>query len=209
MVRILVGMEESQAITIALREKGHEAFSCDLKPCSGGHPEWHYQCDIYDVLHLNWGGIIMHPECTKLAVSGNRTYAKGKPKHNERIEAAKWTENLWFDTIRVCDRVCFENPVGVLPTMTKMPKPQYVQPYEFGHPETKKTGLFLHGLPDLQPTNIVEPEFIIAKDGRKYSRIHYLTQLSAQKHYGCDRSTARSKTYTGIAKAIADQWFKQ
>lgn len=204
---ILVGCEESQAVCIELRKLGHEAFSCDILPCSGGHPEWHLQMDVFEAIDLKkWDIIIIHPPCTCVCVSGNRTYAVGKPKHNERVKAAKWTEKLWKYATKKCDFVAMENPVGCLNTMCDLPKPQYIQPYEYGHPETKKTGLWLHNLPKLKPTEIVKPEYITGKDGNRYSRIHYLSSYSAQKYYGCDRATVRSRTYPGIAAAIAIQW---
>ena len=199
-MKILVGFEESQTITIELRKLGHIAYSCDIKTCSGGHPEWHYQCDIYKLLSLKykWDMFIFHPECTKVCVSGNGTYAKGKPKYNERIYDANWIEKLWFNCIKICDKVCFENPVGVLTTMTNLPKPQYIQPYQFGHMETKKTALFLHGLPKLKETNNVKYEM----DKLPIKEKHKIWYASPGKN----RSELRSKTFLGIAKAMATQW---
>lgn len=139
----------------------------------------------------NWDLIIMHPPCTALAVSGNRWYGEGMPKHQERIEAAEWTKKLWDLAVSVCDKVAMENPVGVLNKFNpELPKPSYVQPYQFGHGETKKTGFWLHGLPPLISTNIVE--------GREQN----IWKMPPSK----DRAKLRSKTYSGIAKAIAEQW---
>lgn len=206
-MRVLVGCEESQAVCIEFRKLGHEAFSCDLKPCSGGHPEWHLQQDIFEIIDSNkWDIIILHPPCTCVCVSGNRTYAKDKQKYTERVESAKWTENLFKYAISKCKFVAMENPVGCLNTLCDLPRPQYIQPYQFGHPETKKTGLWLHGLPKLIPTKKVKPEYVLGKDGKRYSRIHFLSSWSSQKYYGCDRATIRSRTYSGIAKAMAEQW---
>lgn len=205
-MKVLVGCEESQAVCKAFREREHEAYSCDLQECSGGHPEWHIQQDIVQTIALGkWDLIILHPPCTALAVSGNATYAEGMPKYNERLEAIKWTEALWNLATSVCDRVVLENPVGVLPKHTKMPKPHYVQPWQFGHKETKKTGLWYYGVRFLKPTNIVDPEFIIGKDGKRYSPTHYMTKHVA-KSLGMTRGMIRSKTYQGIAKAMAEQW---
>ena len=205
---VLVIFEESQEVCKAFRRLGHNAYSCDIKPCSGRFPEWHFQSDIYQVLfRKKWDIIIGHPPCTALCVSGNSTYAKGKPKHSERIKAAIFTEGVWKDCLKITDKVCFENPVGVLTTLTQLPKPQYIQPFEFGHPEPKKTALFLNKLPKLKPTKIVEPEYIVS-GGKKYSRTHYLTDYLAKKFYGQDRATVRSKTYPGIATAMAEQWSK-
>jgi hypothetical protein len=148
-MRVLVACEESQEVCKAFRAKGHEAYSNDLQECSGGHPEWHLQYDCFQAMCLGkWDLIVMHPPCTALTVSGNGTYGTGKPKHNKRIEAAKWTSKLWHYAISMCDQVCMENPVGVLNRLVKeLPKPQYIQPWQFGHGEQKKTGLWLYGLP--------------------------------------------------------------
>ena len=193
-MRIFVGMEESQRICMAFRKYGHEAFSCDYKDCSGGHPAWHIKDDVLNHLNDGWDIMILHPECTKVAVSGNRYYSNT----NERMESVKWIENLWFKCIKVCDHVCFENPVSVLSTSTKMPEPQYIQPYEFGHLETKKTALYLYGLPRLKHTNDVEREMNKLPNKLKH-RIWYKTGMK-------DRSTERSKTYENIAEAMAEQW---
>lgn len=135
---------------------------------------------------IRWDLIIMHPPCTAICVSGNRWYGKGMPKHEQRIDAIRWTMELWDLATQVCPRVCMENPVGTLPI-----KPtQYIQPWQFGHGETKKTGLWLQGLKPLQPTKIVS--------GRE-QRIWKLSP-------GPNRSKIRSKTYSGIAAAMADQW---
>lgn len=203
-LKVLVGCEFSGIVRDAFFKKGHDAISCDLLPTESPGP--HFQGDIFDLDFRLFDLIIMHPPCTCLSVSGNRTYAAGKPKHYMRIESAKWTEMLWNKSITACNQVCFENPVGVLPGLTNMPKPQYIQPWEFGHPETKKTGLWLHGLPELKPTDIVEPKFIIGKDGKKYSPVHYLSRGSAQKYYGMSREKVRSLTYKNIAKAMENQW---
>ena len=202
-MRFLIGCEESQAITIALRNRGHEAFSCDLKPCSGGHPEWHYQCDIYEVLYLGWDAIGMHPECTKLTVSGNAHYAKGKPRYNERLETAKWTEKLWDECTRICDYVFFENPIGVLPALTNMGKAsQVIQPYNFGENASKATCLWIKGFPKLKNTNYFPPRII---DGKK----RWGNQTDSGQNNlppSENRKEIRSKTYPGIAEAIAEQW---
>ena len=190
--QILVGCEESQVITIALRNAGFIAFSCDIQDCSGGYPEWHIKGDIFEVLdQKKWTDIILHPPCTKLAVSGNGTYAKGKGRFNERLDAVKWTQNLWDKAISKCDNVAMENPVGVLNTLGKFPKPQYIQPWQFGHGETKKTGLWLKGFEPLKPTEIVE--------GRE--------QKIWKMPPSIERAKLRSKTYPGIANAIVNQWF--
>lgn len=206
-MKVLIGCEESQEVCKAFRELGHEAYSNDLKPCSGGHEEWHLQMDVVDAIDLmDWDLIILHPDCTKLCNSGNKHYAYGKPLHIDRIRSANWTRKLFEKANKKCKRVALENPGGCLNKLAKMGKPHYIEPYQFGHPETKKTGLWLHGLPKLIPTNVVSPKKIIGKNGKEYSRIHLLTEYEANKKYGQDRKTVRSKTFHGIAKAMAEQW---
>lgn len=192
-MKVLIGCEESQAICKEFRALGYEAYSNDLIECSGGHPEWHLQMDVFDAIdYKEWDLIILHPPCTALAVSGNGTYGVGKPKYNERIEAVEWTQKLWDKACEVCEHVALENPVGVLNSMgsKNLPKPQYIQPWMFGHGETKKTGFWLQGLPHLYPTNKVE--------GREQK----IWKMGPSE----DRAKLRSKTYPGIAKAIAYQW---
>lgn len=185
-MRVLVACEYSGKVREAFRKLGHDAWSCDLLPADDNSP-FHIQGDCVPVIQQGWDIIIMHPPCTALAVSGNRWYGKGMPKHSERLESIKWTTalyNLAKEHARV--GVCMENPVGVLPI-----KPtQYIQPWQFGHGETKKTGLWLHGLPPLEPTNIVE--------GRE-QRIWKLPPSA-------DRWKIRSETFQGIADAMAEQW---
>jgi site-specific DNA-cytosine methylase len=190
-LNILVGCEESQAVTSELLALGHNAYSCDLQECSGKHPDRHFQKDIFEVLFLiKWDIIILHPPCTKIAVSGNRWYGEGTDRHNERLDAVNWTQSLWDAATTLCDFVAMENPVGVLNKYGHFPKPSYTQPYQFGHGETKKTGFWLHGLPSLEPTNEVE--------GRE-QRIWKMPPSE-------DRGKLRSKTYKGIAEAMAKQW---
>jgi hypothetical protein len=191
-MKILVACEESQAVCKAFRELGHEAYSNDLLECSGGYPEWHLKMDCFIAIEKYgpWDIIIMHPECTKLAVSGNRWYGKNTIGYNERLESVKWTQKLWDYATSVCDKVAMENPVGVLNSMGKFPKPQYIQPWQFGHGETKKTGLWLNGLPELMPTKIVS--------GREQK----IWKMPPSK----DRAKLRSKTYRGVAAAMANQW---
>ena len=193
-MKVLIACESSGTVREAFKKIGHEAWSNDLLPADDGSPN-HLQMDCEKAITLdNWDLIIMHPPCTALAVSGNATYAKGMPKHKTRLEAIKWTTNLYNLSKNSCDKVCMENPVGVLPF-----KPtQYVQPWMFGHPESKKTGLWLHGLPKLGETNNVKEKF----DGlpkREQQRLHYLPPSK-------DRWKIRSKTFQGLADAMAAQW---
>ena len=195
-MKVLVACEYSGVVRDAFIKRGHEAISCDLLPTDSPGP--HYQEDVYDVLPKGWDLIIAHPPCTALTVAGNSTYGEGQPKYNERLEAVKWTTQLWENFKSVAEKVCLENPVGVLQRLGGMPKPQYVHPWQFGHMEQKKTGLFLHNLPELKPTNNVYEEMIkLPKNQRE--RLHYLPPSP-------DRWKLRSKTYQGIAEAMAEQW---
>ena len=190
-MNVLVMCEYSGVVRNAFRRKGHMAWSCDLLPSDDGS-KFHHEHDCLEVMRTkhvrisHWDLIIMHPPCTALAVSGNRWYGKGMAKHHERIASIEWTMNLFNEAKKYAPYVCMENPVGVLPV-----KPtQYIQPWEFGHGETKKTGLWLHNLPKLTPTDVVE--------GRE--------QRVWKMGPSPDRWKLRSKTYQGIADAMAEQW---
>ena len=183
-MKVLVACEYSGRVRDAFLARGHDAISCDLLDTDAPGP--HYKGDVFDIIKDGWDIIIMHPPCTALAVSGNRWYGRGMPKNKERSEAIEWTLRLWRTALQFSKRVAMENPVGVLP----MPATQYIQPWQFGHGETKKTGLWLHNLKPLFPTNVV--------DGRE-QRIHKMPPSP-------ERWKKRSETYHGIANAMADQW---
>lgn len=186
---ILIGCEESQTICAAYRRAGYEAYSCDLVP-TRGNPDWHFQEDITQVIpRKEWGLIILHPDCTAMAVSGNRWYGSGMPMHQRRLEAIDWTVKLWDLAKRHSEKCALENPVSVIFQHLRAPI-CYVQPYEHGHGETKKTGFALHNLPPLTPTNIV--------DGRE-PRVWRMAPSPTRKR-------DRSKTFEGIAAAIVSQW---
>ena len=194
-MKVLILCESSGTVREAFRSLGHDAWSSDILPADDGSPK-HIQGDCVDVLEANerWDLIIMHPPCTALAVSGNATYAKGMPKHHKRLESIEWTTKLWKLATNICDHVCMENPVGVLPF-----KPtQYVQPWMFGHPESKKTGLWLHNLPKLEDTDNVK-EVYDSLPRREQMRLHYLPPSA-------DRWKIRSKTFDGLAQAMAVQY---
>lgn len=196
-MNVLILCEYSGTVRDAFKEKGHNAWSCDLLPTDklGNH----YQIDCFDAIDKqDWDLIIAHPPCTALAVSGNAWYGEGMPKYQERLEAVEWTRKLWDKCLSACGKVCFENPVGVLPRLGKFPKPSYVQPYQFGHTEQKKTGLFLYGLNPLVETNNVYDEMMLLPK-RERERLHYLPP-------SVDRWKIRSTTYQGIANAMAKQW---
>jgi hypothetical protein len=186
MKKILIGFEESQAVTIAFRERGFDAYSCDIEQCSGGHTEWHLQMDIFIALQLMpWDMIMLHPPCTYTALCGNGTYWNS-PK---RLEGAELCYDAFEAAKSVCNHVGLEQPKTIMQKYIG-PKTQVVHPWQFGHGETKETWLRLHGLPKLKPTNIV--------NGRE-NKIWKMPPSA-------DRAKLRSKTYPGIAKAMAEQW---
>lgn len=185
---ILIGCEESQTVCTLFRLAGFEAYSCDILP-TRGNPKWHFQDDVKKVIPTRrWGLIILHPDCTCMAISGNRWYGKGTPGYNDRLKAIDWTVHLWNLSTLFADKVALENPISVV--FNHLPNVHYVQPYEHGHGETKKTGFALHNLPPLAPTNLVE--------GRE-PRVHRMAP-------GPNRKRDRSKTYAGIASAMVLQW---
>jgi len=192
---VLVACEESQAVTISLRKRGVKAWSCDLEDCSGGHPEWHMKCDVRDLLPLNWGAVIAFPPCTDLAVSGARWFPIKRADGRQQASIAFFKLFTQLDHVPY---VCIENPVGIMSKEYRKPT-QYVQPYFFGDPERKKTCLWLKGLPELTPTNIVEPVLV-----RGDARWHYETGRLPHN----ERIKARSKTFPGLALAMATQWSK-
>lgn len=195
-LRVLVACEYSGKVRDAFRALGHEAMSCDLLPTDAPGP--HYVGDALDMLEQSWDLIIAHPPCTALTVAGNSTYGEGQPKYQERLDSVKWTVKFWNKCRAASPRVCMENPVGVLRRMGGMHAPQFVQPYQFGHMEQKKTGLFLHGLMPLRETRNVYDE-MMKLPKRDRERLHYLPPSP-------DRWKIRSTTFSGIADAMALQW---
>ena len=211
-MRILVACEESQAVTKELRKLGHEAFSCDLLPCSGGHPEWHYQQDVFEVIDKGWDMMIAHPPCTFLAVSGARwMYNKDGSVNQERLknqtEALDFVQRLMDAPI---DKIAIENPISVISSNIRKPD-QIVQPWQFGDKAQKSTCLWLKNLPKLEPTNIVEKgeffEFTSKKGEKKRMPMWYYKALQNAKT-PAERRTLRSKTFQGTAEAMANQWTK-
>ena len=232
-MKVLIACEESQRVCSAFREREHEAYSCDIQECSGGHPEWHIQGDALPIINGNcefetadgqrhridgkWDMIIAHPPCTYLTVSGNRWFnverygARAIERARNRDEAARF-----FMAFVEADAPCIaiENPIGWINTHYKKPD-QIIQPYQFGHPYTKQTCLWLKGLPKLVPTEILQKpdggwlNQQITKDGRYggYGGKWGGRQDGRWHRYG-DPEVAkeRSKTFPGIAKAMAEQW---
>lgn len=200
-MKILLACEESQAVCKEFRLLGHEAYSCDILPCSGGHPEWHIQNDVRAIIVQKWDLVISFPPCTHLAVSGAKHFEK-KRLSGEQHEAIMFFLALYNNSN------VLENPIGIMnggeyvkkwfPFEYKLGldlglwsnKPQIIQPWQFGHGETKATCLWLKGLPKLIPTNIVE-----GREGKVW-----------RMPPSPDRAKLRSKTYSGIAKAMAEQW---
>lgn len=224
---VLIACEESQTVCKAFREYGHEAYSCDIQECSGGHPEWHIQRDVLGILNPKdngnntldaiwfvtmdgrfhetpkWDLIIAHPPCTYLTLAGNKWF---KPEYKERFpERERERKNAIAFFMQFanadCERIAIENPVCIMSSRWRKPD-QYIEPYFFGEPEKKKTGLWLKGLPLLKPTNIVEPIIIHCASGANEPRWHMETMKLPKE----ERSRARSKTFTGIARAMAEQW---
>lgn len=191
-MRILVACEESQAVTKELRRLGHEAYSCDVLPCSGGHPEWHLQQDVIPLLSEKWDMIIAFPPCTHLCSSGQHWFSRGVKDPVLRDEGA----DFFMHFVNAdCERIAIENPVGVMSTRYRKPD-QIINPWQFGHPEQKRTCLWLKGLPLLRETDNVF-DFMMTLPPQKRERIWRL---------GSGHSMERSKTYPGIAKAMAEQW---
>lgn len=180
-MNVLIACEFSGVVRDAFAKKGHNAWSCDLLPTDS--PGKHIQGDVLKVLDYGWDMMIAHPPCTYTAVSGARWF---KDRQHEQEQAIRFFMELYNAPIK---KVCCEHPVSVISTVFRRPD-QYIQPWQFGHGETKKTGLWLRGLPKLTPTDIVE--------GRT-PRVHHASP-------GADRWRERSRTLTGIADAMAEQW---
>lgn len=184
-MQVLVACEESQTVTKEFRSRGHDAYSCDIQPCSGGKPEWHLQLDVKYALKSRWDLIIAFPPCTHLATSGSTYFAE--KRHDGRQHKAI---QFFYTFFRAnCSRICIENPVGIMSTRLRKPD-QIIQPWQFGHGEVKATCLWLRGLRKLLPTNVV--------DGRS-ARVWKMNP-------GPERTMLRSRTLPGIAKAMAEQW---
>ena len=242
-MRVLVACEESQRVCTAFRERGHEAYSCDLVECSGGHPEWHIKGDVlpllnpsnyfpyfYDCIRFRttdglvheikgkWDMIIAFPPCTHLAVSGARHFEKKRADGRQREGIEFFCQFLTAD----CDRIAIENPVGIIsgdyikkhfPDLAEkygLPKKptQIIQPYEFGDRARKSTCLWLKGLPALTPTNVVDCGEIVGKGFSVGASLDMARDESGKIISWNDPRTAkiRSKTFPGVAAAMADQW---
>ncbi len=231
-MKVLVACEESQTVCKAFRKRGHEAYSCDIMDCSGGHPEWHIKGDALKVINPEyydgrygitpnisfytangeyhqfdgkWDLIIAHPPCTYLCMSSQKhcnveVYGR---KAVERIAKRDEAVDFFMQFVNAdCDKIAIENPVGVM-TRYYRKADQYIQPLQFGHPTTKRTGLWLKNLPKLTPTKIVEQEFHISGTGRAWDKWFWDSSVIQDR---AERSRFRSKTFGGIAEAMAEQW---
>jgi hypothetical protein len=210
MGKVLIACEESQAVTKEMRALGVEAYSCDMEPCSGGHPEWHIQGDVTPLLEQEWDMIIAFPPCTYLTNAGmcnltrkNSTEQYRKERLRKRDEALDFVLKIYNAN---CPRIAIENGVGYISTGFRKPD-QIIRPFEFGHSVNKKTCLWLKGLPKLQPTNVVSPDSITVWDGtgKKISKWYKETLKEAGGNLTL-LSKIRSTTFLGIAKAMATQW---
>jgi site-specific DNA-cytosine methylase len=210
-MKVLIACEESQAVTKAFRALGHEAYSCDILPCSGGHKEWHLQGDVFNYTNQGWDLMIAHPPCTYLSVSGARhLYNKDKTPNIERYknqaEALNFVQRLMDLDI---PRIAIENPISVISSHIRKPD-QIIQPYWFGDSASKSTCLWLKNLPKLIPTNIVSKgeffEFKDKKTGKTKRQPMWYYQALQQAKTADERRTLRSKTFKGIAEAMATQW---
>lgn len=240
-MKILVACEESQAVCKAFREKGHEAYSCDIIDCSGGHPEWHIKGDVLPLLNPDvvnrpdcqyygfyfktsdgvghkikgkWDMIIAFPPCTDLAVSGARHFEKKREDGRQEKSIEFFCQFLKAD----CDKIAIENPIGIIsgdyipkhfPHLAEkynlpMKQSQIIQPYEYGHAAKKSTCLWLKGLPMLKPTDVVEPDLV--KYTCKSGKVVTFSRHMVQGFENGERAKSRSKTFPGVAEAMAEQW---
>jgi len=201
--RVLLACEESQAVTKEMRKIGIDAWSCDIEACSGGKPEWHINQDVRNVINDEWDMIIAFPPCTYLTVTGNKWM---KPEYHDRFPERHRQREDAVDFFMMfakhsCKRVVIENPIGIMSSRWRKPD-QIVQPYWFGHKERKSTCLWIKGVDPLVPTEMVDPEIVTFRSGSSMSRYHYETVKLPAK----ERSKLRSKTFSGLAAAMANQW---
>lgn len=215
---IIFGCEESQACCIEFRKRGHEAYSCDLLPCSGNHPEWHLKMDVFEAIKggmlvtqsgqliyiKGWNMGVFFPDCTYLTVSANKWYKDQLPRKSGALVGAERREARgkafeFFMALWNCgiEKIAIENPIGIMSSYFRKPD-QVLQPWMFGHKESKATCLWLNNLPKLTQTNNVKVWMDMEPEHVK-QRMHYLPKTP-------DRAKLRAKTYQGIAKAMAEQW---
>ena len=218
-MKVLIACEESQIVCKAFRERGHEAYSCDIQEPSGGHPEWHIHGDAIAALDggvittmdgkqhdvCKWDLLIAHPPCTYLTVTGNRWFNEERygDKARQRKELRNEAANFFMSFINAdVDKIAVENPIGYMSTVYQKPS-QIIHPYMFGDPARKATCLWLKGLPKLTPTDMVEPVIIHYQNGNGTDNPWHMDTLKLPPN---ERAKARSKTFPGIAAAMAEQW---
>ncbi len=215
-MRVLLACEESQAVCIEFRKLGHEAYSCDLKPCGGGHPEWHKQGDVMDIIGEGWDTMIAFPPCTHLALSG-AAWFEAKRKDGRQQEGIDFFMNMVHAPI---ERIGIENPMGIMSRVYRKPD-QIIHPYHFGDPFQKTTCLWLKNLPKLKIEYHDSPLFGVSvdkgemfewtdgKSGKTKKMPLWYAQAKGFGGKGAkDHGEKRSKTFNGIARAMADQWSK-
>ena len=210
-MKVLIACEESQRVCIEFRKRGHEAYSCDLKPCSGGHPEWHIQDDVISVLANDWDLIIAHPPCTYLTVTGNRWFnveRYGDKAIKRLIDRRRAIDFFYKFVSAPCLKIAIENPIGCMSTWYRKPD-QIIQPWMFGDPYMKSTCLWLKGLPKLKPEITEKPDmeyhyWVDKRTGRLKRENQWIYE--ARYMDPGERETFRSKTFPGIARAMAEQW---
>lgn len=215
-LKILVACEESQVVCKAFRERGHEAYSCDIQPCSGGHPEWHIQDDVLNHINDGWDMMIGHPPCTFLSRAGqahkSRSEEIRKYREDQAAKAIEFMDKLWNAPI---PKICLENPVGLANTRWRKPT-QIIHPWYFGDGEMKETCLWLKGLPRLNGLEMVAIDRMkfkpkptpgksrIGSDGKMKNQ--YFCGRIESAHGLKERAKLKSKTFPGIARAMAEQW---
>lgn len=220
-MNVLVACEESQRVCTAFRENGHNAFSCDILECSGGHPEWHIKGDVLSLINGRcsfvtqdgrkheikgrWDLIIAHPPCTYLTVTGNRWFDTGKYGKSawDRMKERNKAISFFYRFVMAdADRIAIENPIGIMSTAYRSPN-QIIQPFMFGDSERKATCLWLKNLPELRATKYVEPNIIIYKNGKGTDSAWHMDSIGLSPE---ERAKVRSRTFLGVAAAMAEQW---
>ena len=196
-MRVLIACEESQRVALEFRKMGHEAYSCDLEPCSGGHPEWHLRVDALEMLKIKWDMILAFPPCTYLSNAGAKHLFPGGELSQERYQKGLAAKEFFLRFLEAdCPKIAVENPVSSR-IYDMPPHSQEIQPWQFGHPVQKKTRLWLRGLPQLKPTNVVDYNCGCHEAGTWFMR------------GGKERQKNRAKTFPGIARAMSEQWAGQ
>jgi len=200
-MKVLIACEESQAVCIAFRERGHEAYSCDILPCSGGHPEWHIQGDVRSYLDEGWNMMIAFPPCTFISHVGNRALKENPERKQKQMDAVDFFMQLYNAPIH---KICVENPRGWMTHYFRR-EDQVIEPFEFGHPERKRTCLWLKNLPPLMkgpvnPAGMMPKKVIKRKTGQRAGGNYGYYYVQGKK------AGEKSKTFPCIAKAMAEQW---